>query len=274
MPSYRGHLDKMSSAPGNPVHYWLRLDELRLPLNERIGESLRIHYDGTIHCTHCGRATAKSFAGGYCYPCFRKLAECDLCVLSPDRCHFDAGTCRDPEWAAGFCMTDHLVYLANSSGVKVGITRADQVPTRWIDQGASQALPIARTHTRQQAGLVEAVLRREVRDTTDWRAMLKGPPPPVDLVAVRDRLFEGCAVELTALTGRFGIQAIQPITAAEMVAIDYPVREYPLKARAWNLDKTPEVAGRLLGIKGQYLILDTGVFNVRKFTAYEVEVGF
>ena len=137
-----------------------------------------------------------------------------------------------------------------------------------------RALPIARTHTRQQAGLVEAVLRREVRDTTDWRAMLKGPPPPVDLVAVRDRLFEGCAAELTALTGRFGIQAIQPITAAEMVAIDYPVREYPLKARAWNLDKTSEVAGRLLGIKGQYLILDTGVFNVRKFTAYEVEVGF
>lgn len=272
MPSYRGHLDKMPSALAEPVRYWLALDGARLPLNELLGARLRITYGGVIHCTHCGRATRKSFGEGYCYPCFRRLAECDLCVLSPDRCHFDAGTCRDPEWAAGFCMTGHLVYLANSSGVKVGITRAGQVPTRWIDQGASQALPIVRTRTRQQAGLVEAVLRREVRDTTDWRAMLKGSAPPVDLAAARDRLLERCAAEFAQLTKRFGVQAMQPIAGAEVVAITYPVREYPLRVTAWNLDKTPEVAGRLLGIKGQYLIFDGGVLNVRKFTGYEVGV--
>lgn len=272
MPSYRGHLDKMPTALAAPVHYWLALDELRVPLNELLGEPLRIRHAGAIHCCHCGRATKKSFAEGYCYPCFRKLAECDLCVLSPERCHFAAGTCRDPEWAAGFCMTEHLVYLANSSGLKVGITRDGQVPTRWIDQGATQALPIARTRTRQQAGFIEAALRREVRDTTDWRAMLKGAAPPVDLATARDRLLERFAPEFAQLTERFGVQAIQPLAAAEAVAIDYPVWEYPLKVNAWNLDRTPEVSGRLLGIKGQYLILDSGVLNVRKFTAYEVEV--
>lgn len=271
MPSYRGHLDKMPTALAAPVRYWLALDELRVPLNELLGEPLRIRHVGAIHCCHCGRATKKSFAEGYCYPCFRKLAECDLCVLSPERCHFAAGTCRDPEWAAGFCMTEHLVYLANSSGLKVGITRDGQVPTRWIDQGATQALPIARTRTRQQAGFIEAALRREVRDTTDWRAMLKGSAPPVDLAAARDRLLECFAPEFAQLTERFGIQAIQPL-AAEAVAIDYPVRAYPLKVNAWSFDRTPEVCGRLLGIKGQYLIFDSGVLNVRKFTAYEIEV--
>ncbi len=264
----------MPSTLGAPVDYWLKLDASRIPLNEWIGKPLRIQYAGAIHCAHCGRTTTKSFSGGYCYPCFRKLAECDLCVLSPDRCHFDAGTCRDPEWAAGFCMTGHLVYLANSSGVKVGITRVGQTPTRWIDQGATQALPIIRTHTRQQAGLVEAALRKVVRDTTDWRAMLKGPPPPADLAAIRDRLFACCAADLEALAERFGIQAVQLMADAEAVVIDYPVLTYPLKVKAWNLDKTPEISGQLLGIKGQYLILDTGVFNVRKFAAYEVEVEF
>ncbi len=271
MPSYRGHLDKMPTALADPVNYWLALDETRLPLNELLGESLRIRHAGAIHCCHCGRVTRKSFSEGYCYPCFRKLAECDLCVLSPERCHFAAGTCRDPQWAADFCMNEHLVYLANSSGVKVGITRAGQVPTRWIDQGASQALPILRTQTRQQAGLVEAALRRLVRDTTDWRAMLRGVAPEVDLGVERDRLLADCADALNELSERFGLQAIQPFMA-DSLCIDYPVREYPTKVQAWNLDKTPEVHGRLLGIKGQYLILDTGVFNVRKFTAYEVVV--
>lgn len=272
MAIHRGHLDKMPVELAAPVNYWLALDEERVPLNALLGETLRLRHSGAIHCTECGRATAKSFAEGFCYPCFRKLAQCDLCILSPERCHFAAGTCREPEWALDFCMTGHVVYLANSSAVKVGITRAGQIPTRWIDQGASQALPIARVATRQQAGFVEAALRQHVRDTTDWRAMLKGVPAPADLGAVRDRLWGLCAAELDELAARFGIQSIQRIDAADTVAIDYPVREYPAKVTAWNLAKTPEVSGRLLGIKGQYLILDSGVLNVRKFTGYEVSL--
>jgi hypothetical protein len=167
-------------------------------------------------------------------------------------------------------MTEHLVYLANSSGVKVGITRATQVPTRWLDQGAVQALPILRVATRQQSGLVEALLREQVSDRTQWQRMLKGPAPSQDLAAVRDQLLAHCAVGLRALQQRFGLQAIQPITAAETLTIDYPVLNYPLKVSALNLDKTPTIEGTLQGIKGQYLILDTGVINIRKYGAYQV----
>ncbi|MCY1299553.1 hypothetical protein D9M70_490840 [compost metagenome] len=170
-------------------------------------------------------------------------------------------------------MTDHVVYLANSSGVKVGITRASQVPTRWIDQGASQALPIMRVATRQQSGFVEDLLRSQVADRTNWRAMLKGEAPPLDLQSIRDELFDHCAEGLRALQDRFGLQAIQPVSDIQPIEISYPVDAYPTKVVSFDLDKTPVVEGTLRGIKGQYLILDTGVINLRKYTAYQLAIS-
>ena len=169
-------------------------------------------------------------------------------------------------------MTDHVVYLANSSGIKVGITRASQLPTRWLDQGASQALPIMRVATRQQSGLVEDVLRSQVPDRTNWRALLKGDAEVLDLAAIREQVFDACAERLGELQGRFGLQAIQPLPDAEVVQINYPVQAYPQKIVSFNLDKDPVAEGTLLGIKGQYLIFDTGVINIRKYTAYQLAV--
>ena len=269
----QGALRKMAAQLGAPVSYQFCLDEQRVEVNPLIGQSLRIEYRGAIHCTHCGRKTKKSFSQGYCYPCFTKLAQCDSCIVSPEKCHYEAGTCREPSWGEQFCMTDHVVYLANSSGVKVGITRATQVPTRWIDQGASQALPILRVATRQQSGLVEDLLRSQVADRTNWRALLKGDAAAVDLPAVREQLFNHCAGGLTVLQQRFGLQAIQPLADAEVVEIRYPVTAYPAKIVSLDLEKTPVVEGTLLGIKGQYLLLDTGVINLRKFTAYQVAIS-
>ena len=270
-----GHLSKMQvelpDTSSDPVKYSLALDESRVHLNPLMGQSLQINYGGTIHCTNCGRASKKSFSQGHCYPCFKKLASCDICIMSPEKCHFDKGTCREPEWAEQFCMTDHFVYLANSSGVKVGITRGNQIPTRWIDQGATQALPIMRVATRYQSGLVEDALRQHVADRTNWRAMLKGNADGVDLAAIRDQLFEQCAQQLDELVERFGLQAIQQIDGVETVEIEYPVIEFPVKVTSFNLDKNPLVEGTLMGIKGQYLILDTGVINIRKYTAYQVD---
>ena len=269
----QGALRKMAAQLAAPVSYQFCLDEQRVEVNPLIGQTLRIEYLGAIHCTHCGRKTKKSFSQGYCYPCFTKLAQCDSCIVSPEKCHYEAGTCREPSWGEQFCMTDHVVYLANSSGVKVGITRATQVPTRWIDQGASQALPILRVATRQQSGLVEDLLRSQVADRTNWRALLKGDAEAVDLPAVRERLFEHCSEGLSALQQRFGLQAIQPLADAEVVEIRYPVTAYPAKIVSLDLEKTPLVEGTLLGIKGQYLLLDTGVINLRKFTAYQVAIS-
>ena len=270
----RGALEKMSVQleSGVPVQYAFRLGEGLVPVNPLIGRTLRLEYLGAIHCTHCGRKTNKSFSQGYCYPCFKKLPQCDVCIMSPEKCHYDAGTCREPSWGEQFCMTDHVVYLANSSGVKVGITRASQVPTRWIDQGATQALPIMRVATRQQSGFVEDLLRSQVADKTNWRALLKGDAAPVDLLAIREQLFDSCGAGISELQQRFGLQAIQPLSAAEVLEIRYPIEAYPAKISSFNLDKQPLAEGTLLGIKGQYLMFDTGVINIRKYTAYQVAV--
>ena len=269
----RGSLSKMSVRLEAPfVQYSFRLGEAQVPVNPLIGKTLRLEYLGAIHCSHCGKRTKTSFSQGYCYPCMTKLAQCDLCIMAPERCHYEQGTCREPSWGEQFCMTDHVVYLANSSGIKVGITRATQLPTRWLDQGASQALPIMRVATRQQSGLVEDVLRSQVPDRTNWRALLKGDAEVLDLVALREQVFDACAEGIRALQDRFGLQAIQPLPDAEVVEMRYPVQAYPQKITSLNLDKTPVVEGTLLGIKGQYLIFDTGVINIRKYTAYQLAV--
>ena len=268
----RGALSKMSTRLAQPVQYSLRLGEQYLDLNALLGQGVRLEYLGAIHCSHCGRKTKKSFSQGYCYPCFSKLAQCDTCIMSPERCHYAAGTCREPAWGEQFCMTDHVVYLANSSGAKVGITRATQVPTRWIDQGATQALPIMRVATRQQSGLVEDVLRSQVTDRTNWRAMLKGEAAPLDLAQLAGEIFQACDDGITTLQERFGLQAIQPLSDLAVVDIAYPVLAYPAKVASFDLEKTPVVEGTLQGIKGQYLIFDTGVINIRKFTAYQLAV--
>ncbi len=271
----RGALSKMSAQLGSqeqPVQYAFRLGDQEVPVNPLIGQRLRLDYLGAIHCTHCARKTKKSFSQGYCYPCFTKLAQCDSCMMSPERCHYAAGTCREPSWGEQFCMTDHVVYLANSSGVKVGITRATQVPTRWIDQGASQALPIIRVSTRQQSGFVEDLLRSQVADRTNWRAMLKGEAAAVDLRQVAEQILGVCAEGISELQQRFGLQAIQPLSDAQVLDIRYPVSAYPSKITSLDLEKTPQVEGTLLGIKGQYLIFDSGVINIRKYTAYQLAV--
>ncbi len=268
----RGALSKMGTRLEQPVQYSLRLGEQDLDLNGLLGQGIRLEYLGAIHCSHCGRKTKKSFSQGYCYPCFSKLAQCDTCIMSPERCHYAAGTCREPAWGEQFCMTEHVVYLANSSGAKVGITRATQVPTRWIDQGATQALPIMRVATRQQSGLVEDVLRSQVTDRTNWRAMLKGEAAPLDLAQLAGEIFEACQDGITALQERFGLQAIQPLSDRALVQIAYPVLAYPAKVVSFDLEKNPVVEGTLQGIKGQYLIFDTGVINIRKFTAYQLAV--
>jgi len=268
-----GHLKKMHTEhTPEQVCYQLPLDDQLLNLNDRIGQQLRLQYVGDIHCSHCGRKTKKSFAQGHCYPCMQKLASCDSCIMSPERCHYAAGTCRQPEWGESFCMTDHIVYLANSSGIKVGITRVSQVPTRWMDQGAVAALPIMRVATRQLSGLVEVLFKEHVADKTNWRTMLKGEIKECDLVEQADRLFDLVEPGLKALRSEHGDMALLRLDEREEWTFDYPVQEYPTKIASHNFDKDPVVEGVLQGIKGQYLIFDTGVINIRKFGSYHVEV--
>ncbi len=266
-----GCLEKMTVELAEPVSYRLAVGETKIDLNPMLGKSVTLRYSGRILCVHCGKKTAKSFNQGYCYPCFTRLAQCDMCIMKPEICHYAAGTCREPEWGEQFCFQPHVVYLANSSGIKVGITRSSQIPTRWIDQGAVQALPVFEVASRHISGLIEVALARHVSDKTSWQQMLKNNVEHLDLPRLRDALLEKCVAELAALRNRFGEEAIRLLADAEAVEIRYPVLEYPTKVKSFNLDKEPEVHGVLQGIKGQYLLLDNGVINIRKFSGYEIE---
>ncbi len=264
-----GRLRKMPAEAGEPVTYSIAVGDSRIPLNEYLGKQVRIVFEGVIRCINCDRTTKKSFNQGYCFPCFRKLAACDTCIMSPEKCHYHLGTCREPEWGETHCMVEHVVYLANSSGLKVGITRGTQVPTRWIDQGAVDAIPMVRVATRYLAGLVEVACKAHVADRTNWRAMLKGDVPELNLAEERQRILGLIADDLSALKESHGPDSIHEVDE-DGLGLSYPVAVWPEKVKTHNLDKAPEVEGVLEGIKGQYLILDTGVINIRKFTGYEV----
>jgi len=267
-----GTVRKMNTRLDDPVHYTMLLGNHEIPLNDYLGSQLQLDFNGTINCIHCGRNTSKSFNQGYCYPCFTRLAQCDSCIVSPQKCHYAAGTCREPEWGEQHCMIDHVVYLANTSGLKVGITRTSQVPTRWMDQGATQARPIFRVASRLHSGLVEILFKDHIADRTNWQAMLKGNAEACDLEQERTGLMSACAGELEALRSAHGIQAITELPDQPEIHISYPVLEFPTKVSSFNLDKTPSVGGTLLGIKGQYLMFDCGVINMRKYGGYHLSL--
>lgn len=269
---YQGILKKMRTRDDSPVNYELPVGEFIVPLNGYIGQPVRLHYTGRIFCLNCGAKTSKSFSQGFCYKCFRNSASADMCIMKPETCHFHLGTCREPEWALTHCFQPHVVYLANSSGLKVGITRGTQVPTRWLDQGARQALPIMVVKTRLQAGLAEVIFANHISDKTAWQRLLKEEAPDLDLQLLRDELLILCADELAELQARYPGE-LQLLTEEPQREFSYPVQQYPVKVKAFNLDNAPDVSGKLMGIKGQYLILDTGVINIRKYGGYEIEFG-
>lgn len=257
-----GTLSKMKTTASTPVKYELTLGGVHCDITSLVGQTVSLSFSGNIFCSNCGKKTKKSYAQGYCYPCTMKLAECDLCILKPETCHYDKGTCREPEWGLENCFRPHVVYLANSSGLKVGITRKSQVPTRWMDQGASEALPILEVKNRFVSGQIEVIFKKLVADKTDWRKMLKGEPEPVDLLEWKEKLLAELAEHLKAHD--------YAVVDAPAVRFRYPVERYPEKVSSFNLDKVSQIKSKLIGIKGQYLIFETGVLNVRSHTGYEV----
>ncbi len=259
-----GTLSKMKTTHISPVKYELTLSEVRYDITSLVGKTIRLTYSGNILCQNCGKKTKKSYAQGYCYPCTMKLAECDLCILKPETCHYDKGTCREPQWGLENCFKPHVIYLANSSGLKVGITRKTQVPTRWIDQGATEALPILEVKNRFLSGQIEVIFKKMVADKTDWRKMLRGNPESIDLVEWKTKLLSELGEHLKA---HEYVVLDEPV-----VKFSYPVNTYPEKVSSFNLDKVNEISAKLMGIKGQYLIFETGVLNVRTHTGYEVTI--
>ncbi len=271
-----GNLKKMeTSSESGQVQYTLNLGNENVVMNDLLGQKISLTLSGEIYCIYCKRATNRSFSQGFCFPCFKKLAACDTCIVRPEKCHFHLDTCREPEWGKKYCMQDHCVYLANSSGLKVGITRGDQLPNRWIDQGATQARALFRVQNRRVSGLVETLFKTQVTDRTNWRSMLKGSTVKIDLEYEQQRLIGLLHEGLNSLQREFGLRSIVDLSDEnETHHFNYPILEYPTKVTSLNGEKTPLIKGVLMGIKGQYWILDIGVINIRKYTGYQASLSF
>ncbi|GAB56266.1 hypothetical protein GPUN_2151 [Glaciecola punicea ACAM 611] len=273
---WSGQIAKMHvSVDGdNNAQYQLPVGDSQVNMNALIGHEIAVQYSGEINCIHCNRKTKKSFSQGYCYVCLTRLARCDSCIIKPEKCHYEQGTCREPKWGEENCLQDHFVYLANTGQIKIGITRhvSKGVSSRWIDQGASQAMAIFRVKERLLSGLVEIEIAKHIGDKTNWRTMLKGQPDTLDLVTMQEKVHILIQKPLQAIQDKYGLQAVQALEP-KPVEINYPVNHYPVKIKSINLDKEPIFEATLLGIKGQYLLLDEDrVINMRKYSGYSLSL--
>lgn len=256
-----------------PIQYQLPIGDSLLPLNPLLGKTVHLSFTGLIQCIACGRKTKKSFQQGYCFPCTQTLAQCDLCIVRPEKCHHHLGTCREPDWAKTHCMIPHIVYMANTSGLKVGITRENQIPTRWIDQGAIQALALARVPMRYHAGLIEVALKDHMADKTDWRKMLKGDVTSLNLIEKREEIQSVIkTLKEDPSHPTLAFINLELLREEQQQELTYPILESPAKITSLNPEKTPNITGQLMGIKGQYLIFDIGVLNVRNIGGYEMKL--
>lgn len=254
----------MKTVLGNPIQYLLSLSE-EIIINDFIGKEITLSWSGRINCQKCDKITKKSFGEGFCYTCFISAPESAECILHPELCRAHLGEGRDPEWEEAHHNQPHVVYLAASSSVKIGITRAQQVPTRWIDQGATSAIRLAVVPNRYEAGRIEVSLKEFFTDKTNWQRMLKNEiDESIDLIEEKWSLEDQLPQDIIEYFSEND----------EIIELDYPVIEFPEKVKSTSFDKSPIIQGKLMGIKGQYLIFEDGVvLNMRKHTGYYVEIS-
>lgn len=258
---YQTVLKKMMTELNDEVQYYLDVENDILNLNQLLNSNIEISFEG-YQCLSCGKEK-KIFRQGFCYDCFYESAEVGDWIMNPElsRAHLGIED-RDLEYEKQVQLKPHVVYLALSSNVKVGVTRKTQVPTRWIDQGATKAIEIVEVPNRYLAGITEVALKDYVADKTSWQKMLKNEVLEADLIEEREKLKAYIPEEA------------QPYFLAnngKVTEINYPVLQYPKKIKTLNLEKTPYYSGKLKGVKGQYLIFeDNTVFNVRNSEGYKV----
>lgn len=259
-----GTIMKMVSNNDSIVHYKLPIDKQLFNISHYINKQITINFNSEINCIKCGTKIKKTFAQGFCFPCFQNSPETSECILKPELCQAQNGIARDLEWANKHCLKNHYVYLSLTSGIKVGVTRATQIPTRWIDQGAVKAIKFSKTPNRFTAGLIEVFLKQFISDRTAWQRMLKN-----DFDISTD--LKNKKIELSTLLPKELKQYY--IKENDIYNINYPVKVYPAKVKSIGLDKFPEISGILTGIKGQYLFIDNEkVFNIRKHQGYKVYI--
>ncbi len=260
----RGNIRKMQVDLHKTVVYHLPVGNCLIPMNRLIGKKIHFKFLGQIHCVHCGKRTKTSFFQGYCYSCFTSLPQTDSGVLRPELDLSYLGISRNMAWSKKNSLCPHYVYLACSGNLKVGVTRESQIPTRWIDQGASRAIKLAKTPNRHIAGIIENGLKKHFSDKTNWREMLKNKDfQGIDLEKEKNEAKSRVHPELQQYF----------LHNNEICKIAYPLETAPKTITGISFDKTKEFEGTLKGIKGQYLVFEEGkVINIRKHNAYFMEL--
>ena len=259
---YKGVLRKMKTELTSQVQYFMEFEDDFIHMNQLLNREVGITFIG-YQCLNCGK-DKKIYRQGFCYDCFYDTPRAGDWIMKPElsKAHLDEED-RDLEYEKKVQLQPHIVYLANSSNVKVGVTRKSQVPTRWIDQGAHEAIEIVEVPNRYLAGIAEVALKPHISDKTNWRTMLKNEIEDVNLEEKRDELKQYLPDEVLEYF----------LASNKETEIEFPVLEYPKKLKSLNLDKKPEYKGKLKGIKGQYLIFeDDIVFNVRSNEGYKVNL--
>jgi len=262
--TYQGVLSKMQTEFGNPIQYYLVFENSFLNMNQLLNKELEINFEG-YQCLNCNKKK-KIFRQGFCYDCFYSSPAVGDWIMKPELSTAHLGIAdRDLDYEQKVQLQPHIVYLALSSEVKVGVTRKTQMPTRWIDQGATQAISIVEVPNRYLAGITEVALKNHYADKTNWRKMLQNDVIPVDLIAEKLKLENLIPAE---------VQEFYHLDKNDLYEMYFPVLNYPKKIASLSLEKTPHFAGKLTGIKGQYLIFEDGtVFNVRGFEGYAVSIN-
>lgn len=270
MPTLSGPIKKLTaSVDDDPIKYYLSLSEENIAFNQLIGKEITINFNQAIYCVQCNRKTSKSFQQGHCYPCFRKFFDCNFCIIHPEKCNYPNTICPDT-WEHEQCKQPHIVYLANSSGLKVGITRESGLKTRWIDQGATQGIPMLRVNNRYHSGLIEVFCKRFVADKTNWRKLLSNRSEAIDLHTEREQLLEKTKEFNNSVVLSSEIESL----TNPCLNLTYPILSYPKKLILSNLDKQSSIKDVLLGIKGQYLLFENSVFNMRKHSGYHINISW
>ncbi|NNK69711.1 MAG: DUF2797 domain-containing protein [Flavobacteriaceae bacterium] len=260
---YQGVLTKMQTYSTEPVRYYLVFEDDFISMNQLIGKTITMSFIG-YQCLNCG-LDREIFRQGFCRNCFFEIPQAADWVMRPElsTAHLDKED-RDLEYEKKVQLQPHIVYLANSSNVKVGVTRKNQIPTRWIDQGAHEAIEILETPNRYLAGIAEVALKEHVSDKTNWRSMLKNDLKDEDLCSWRDKLIAYVPEEAKDYI----------IESNSEINIEFPVVKFPEKPKSLNLVKEGSYTGKLSGVKGQYLIFeDNTVFNVRSNEGLVVGFG-
>ena len=263
---FQGVVKKMVTELDTPVNYFIEFEDNFIHLNQFIEKSFKFKCIG-YSCLSCSDSV-NIYRQGFCKSCFFESPLAADWIMRPElsKAHLNIGD-RDLDYEKKIQLQPHIVYLSNTGRIKVGVTRKSQIPYRWIDQGAHEAVELLQTPNRFLAGEAEVALKKYMSDKTNWRSMLKNERDSSNIKSSKDQAKNFLPSNLLHYFN----------DASNVVSIDFPVMEFPDNPKSIKLNKDLVFSGTLKGVKGQYLIFENNqVLNYRAHEGhiFKIEIDF